>query len=143
MNISKYNNKYNPLYLDKSKWDKDKSHYDKEHIIFYNSKRWKRLRDLTLRSHPLCVRCKKTDRLVSATAVDHLLVFSTRDDPLATDTDNLYSLCYTCHAIVTNREMYMKYKWLQRYKEGESLSSLAQDKYQPIVLMFDEDGYPI
>ena len=143
MNISKYNNKYNPLYLTKSHWDKDKTYWDKEHIIFYNSSRWKRLRDLTLRAHPLCIRCKRTNRLVSATTVDHLLVFKTRDDPLATDNDNLYSLCHTCHAIVTNRENYMKYRWLSMYEDGIPLDTIAKDKYQPIILSVDEDGYPL
>ena len=70
----------------------------------YNSSRWKRLRLHILREHPLCVRCSNAGLTVSADHVDHCIGFTDKHDPLATDRDNLFPLCISCHSEVTIKE---------------------------------------
>jgi len=50
-----------------------------------------------LNKEPLCVFCDKAGRATGATVVDHIV--PVRDDrSRAFDTDNLQSLCATCHS---------------------------------------------
>ncbi len=141
MNLSLYNNKHNPIYANRSKDKKRKKEAFNIKHSFYSTAQWKRLRQLTLRDNPLCVRCDIRGYTKEATVVDHVLVFSDVSDPLATDTDNLRSLCHKCHAVVTNEEMHMRDEWLDRYSKGESIESIAQDKYKKTLDVVDDDGY--
>ena len=149
MNLSKYNGKYNPVYnkyhTEKSNIEKDKNSYREQHIIFYNSKIWSSLRMITLNEHPLCYLCSKSNLLVSADTVDHCLTFKDTNDPLATDSNNLYSLCSKCHSAVTYYEGFNKLKWLRLYSEGATILDIAAIKYNISRLRYnvDEDGYPL
>lgn len=56
---------------------------------------WKRIRDGYVKVHPFCEKCFEEGRLVKVEEVHHKV-------PLAEggthDTDNLISLCHSCHA---------------------------------------------
>lgn len=143
MDLSKLMGTHNPIYANRSKWKKNKAVVLEAKKSFYNSVRWQKLRDQALRSFPLCYRCEVRGYTNQATVVDHILVFENKNDPLATDTDNLRPLCATCHAMVTNKENTMRYKWLKRYKDGESIKSIAKEKYRADIVEVDNDGYRI
>lgn len=63
--------------------------------------RWRRIRLMHLRAHPLCVQCLVAGRTVPATDVDHIT-------PLAHGgthaEDNLQSLCHSCHSRKTAQQ---------------------------------------
>lgn len=63
--------------------------------------RWQRLRQMYLRSHPLCVACEREGRVTAATDVDHIV--PKRWGGQDTD-DNFQPLCHACHSVKTNRE---------------------------------------
>ena len=71
-----------------------------EDRAFYSTQAWRgpngaRMRKL--RADPLCERCKREGRYVSATHVHHKV--EVQDDPSrALDQDNLESLCTSCHS---------------------------------------------
>jgi 5-methylcytosine-specific restriction enzyme A len=68
----------------------------REAHAFYNSARWKKVRAMVLRAHPLCADCTKAGRVVIATEVHH--VKERRDHPeLAYSPENLAGLCKRCH----------------------------------------------
>lgn len=123
--------------------DKDKDTHKNKHIKFYNSTAWSRLRIQQLNEEPLCCMCLKNDKLISADTVDHCLVFSDSNDVLATDSNNLYSLCAGCHASLTKIEYFNRNKWLAMYSSGTSIETIAKIKYKPIHIDVDADGYRI
>lgn len=57
--------------------------------------RWRKIRLMHLRAHPLCIECTAQGLTVAATDVDHIT-------PLAQGgthaSDNLQSLCHSCHS---------------------------------------------
>jgi len=56
--------------------------------------RWRKIRNLYISAHPLCEECLKSNRLVPADEVHHIIppdCGGTHDD------DNLMSLCKSCH----------------------------------------------
>lgn len=67
----------------------------KERNRFYQRVQWKRARAAQLAREPLCRECRKLSKLVAAEVVDHINPISTGIDPY--DTDNLQSLCKSCH----------------------------------------------
>lgn len=71
--------------------------YDKEHLLFYGSAKWKHLRKKILRRDKyMCQRCKRYGRLVEAVEVHH--IEHLEDCPeRAYDPTNLISLCKACH----------------------------------------------
>lgn len=74
---------------------KRQSQYAEAHR-FYNSARWRKLRAMFLRAHPLCVDCEKLERATLATQVHH--VEERRTNPArALDPTNLAGLCARCH----------------------------------------------
>ena len=75
----------------------------REAIRFYGSSRWKKLRQLILDTHPLCVDCESDGVLRQATVVDHVKPRSERPD-LEYHQDNLQGLCKTCHEAKSMRE---------------------------------------
>jgi len=103
--------------------------YQKAHKDFYNSRIWKSLRHEVLTSNPTCYRCSLANRVTAATAVDHMLLFKDKYDPLSTRVDNLFSLCHSCHALITIHERYNNWNALYIYK-GSSLSDIQQLKYK-------------
>lgn len=63
---------------------------------------WRRLRRMHLAEHPLCVHCKQEGRVTVATEVDHIQPLA---DGGTNDSDNLQSLCKSCHSRKTRRAM--------------------------------------
>lgn len=64
--------------------------------------RWRRLRLMFLRAHPLCVECQRVGRVVPATDVDHIV---TKRDGGTDAWDNLQALCHACHSRKTMTEL--------------------------------------
>lgn len=58
-------------------------------------RRWRRLRLMYLREHPLCVECLAAGRTVAATDVDHIVA---KRDGGSDDYTNLQALCHSCHS---------------------------------------------
>lgn len=66
---------------------------------------WSRLRVQALkRDMYLCQSCLKDDRVTPAKDVDHIVPFTSVDDPRRTDIDNLQSLCRSCHNAKTSTQ---------------------------------------
>lgn len=63
--------------------------------------RWRRLRMMYLREHPLCVVCAAEKRIVPATEVDHIVP---KREGGSDDDDNLQALCKVCHSRKTAQE---------------------------------------
>lgn len=68
----------------------------------YDSQRWKRLRKLVLTRDPLCVECRKKNRVTAACHVDHIVSISDGGNPF--DLANLQALCASCHSRKTARQ---------------------------------------
>ena len=81
-----------------------KSYSKPEHAKLYYSRRWKRLRQMFIRYNPLCKDCKDSDIIKEGQVVDHI-------KPVSEDLDgfyvwkNLQTLCRTCHAKKTAKEV--------------------------------------
>lgn len=144
MNLSKWNGLEGKVSyanrITERKGERDAAQVKKD---FYHSAKWLRIRVSVLRDNPLCVRCSMTDYITEATEVDHVLLFSDKHDPLATDTDNLRGLCSSCHSEVTQEEKRRGAEWLRRYERGDSIESIAKNKYKQQQCRVDEDGYPL
>lgn len=71
----------------------------------YNSERWRKARLYFLRLHPLCEceDCKRLDRLVPATVVDHKVPHK-GDYTLFWDTNNWKAMAKRCHDRKTAKE---------------------------------------
>lgn len=93
----------------KKKWiasSKKKTGYKKQHqsenYDFYNSTAWRKLREMHIREHPICVWCLEegrvngTDKLI----VDHIKEIKDGGERL--DGTNLQTLCLSHHNQKTN-----------------------------------------
>jgi 5-methylcytosine-specific restriction protein A len=69
---------------------------------FYDSKAWRDLRAWQLAEHPLCAHCELAGLLVSATVADHII--ERKNGGAELDSDNLQSLCASCHGKKTRRD---------------------------------------
>lgn len=58
--------------------------------------RWQKVRKMYLRENPLCVECLRVGIITPATVVDHINPHRGDQDKLW-DSDNLQSLCESCH----------------------------------------------
>ena len=58
--------------------------------------KWRFMRQLYLRKHPLCMECLKRERLRPATVVDHIVPHR-GDERLFWNEDNWQGLCKSCH----------------------------------------------
>ena len=63
--------------------------------VTYN-RRWRGYRAQYLRQHPVCVMCRETGRINSASVVDHIIPHK-GDYQLFWDKENHQSLCKPCH----------------------------------------------
>src|SRR5665647_2531469 len=61
---------------------------------------WRRIRDKQLAEHPLCEQCKKMDKITPAREVHHIKPLSQGG---TNESDNLMSLCTSCHSEITAR----------------------------------------
>lgn len=68
----------------------------------YNN-RWRKASKAYLKDNPLCVHCKKEDRLTPATEVDHIIPHG-GDMKRFWDKSNWQSLCKKCHSKKTALE---------------------------------------
>lgn len=67
---------------------------------FYDSKAWRRCRQVYLSEHPVCERCQKAGRVSVAVHVHHkkeLTADNYKDPMIALNPDNLEALCFECH----------------------------------------------
>ena len=69
------------------------SHHNAE---FYQSRVWRRLREMQLSEQPLCEECLRQGRQTPAQMVDHIVPINKGGAPL--ERENLQSLCNACHA---------------------------------------------
>jgi 5-methylcytosine-specific restriction enzyme A len=67
-------------------------------------RRWQRVRDQFLSTHPACAACARAGVLEPASQVDHVIPHRGRLE-LFWNWDNLQSLCVRCHARKTQREV--------------------------------------
>lgn len=61
--------------------------------------RWRKLRLMFLRAHPLCELCAQSDRVTPATDVHHKLA---KRKGGTNEWENLQALCKSCHSKITN-----------------------------------------
>ena len=142
LNLSKYNGKAGLVsYANKSKEKKQKKADRSIKQSFYNTAIWSRLRDQQLRESPLCIRCENMGDVVEAEVVDHVLPFIDVNDTLATDSDNLRSICKSCHSYTTIRETRDRKEWHKMYENGSSIDDIALIKYAADKYNVDSDGY--
>ncbi len=64
-------------------------------------RRWEKVRRMHLRREPLCRACRAEDRLQPAVEVDHIVPLGKGGTGT---TENLQSLCKSCHSKKTARE---------------------------------------
>lgn len=76
---------------------------DNKYRDWYSTDLWKRLRLTQLAKEPLCRECARVDIMTPAAVVDHIIPHC-GDWEGFTDTDNLQSLCKSCHDRKTARE---------------------------------------
>ena len=69
---------------------------------FYNSKRWRSLRNYFIQMNPLCATCLRDNNTVSAKVVDHVVPIRLGGSPI--DIKNLQSLCEYHHNQKSGRE---------------------------------------
>jgi 5-methylcytosine-specific restriction protein A len=87
----------NGSYCDRHRKEKAKAYdagRDPQAVKFYNSKRWRNIRQAKLNESPLCERCLSIEkRIEEAVTVDHI------DGNIENNADeNLHSLCLSCHS---------------------------------------------
>ena len=75
-----------------------------DNASFYNSKRWRALRNYFIQKNPICAQCKRDGIIKGAQCVDHIKAISQFGMGVATDINNLQSLCNSCHAKKSSRE---------------------------------------
>lgn len=80
----------------------------KDWASFYNSHKWKTLRQWYMNEHPLCENCLKYSLSTEATDCHHIKPFrlgKSKDDKwdLFTDPNNLMALCQSCHQRIHNK----------------------------------------
>lgn len=65
---------------------------------------WKNLRNAFIEENPLCRHCEERGLMTLATEVDHIRPFQGINDPLRLNSENLQSLCHSCHVTKTYRD---------------------------------------
>jgi 5-methylcytosine-specific restriction protein A len=88
-------------YCSKHKREVNKVRNEMNSKIYNN--RWRKASKAYLKDNPLCVHCKKEDRLTPATEVDHIIPHG-GDMKLFWDKSNWQSLCKKCHSKKTALE---------------------------------------
>lgn len=76
----------------------DRYKRDQQSDKFYHSTAWKKVREIVLKSEPMCRMCK----IKPATIVDHIIPIRKGGEKL--NLENLQPLCHQCHNIKTAAE---------------------------------------
>ena len=83
----------------RSTYVKDKqtafSGMDKGNKHIYNSRQWRKLRQMVLHNQPICVMCEQKNIYTTANTIDHILPIN--KGGAVWSIDNLQSLCSSCH----------------------------------------------
>ena len=100
--------KYCPkhAHLKKTERDHKRRIYDKNrpsYYAWYDSARWKLIRERVLYAFPFCVECAKDGRASMSTIVDHIVPHK-GDVHIFWDLENLQGLCAHCHSVKTSKE---------------------------------------
>ena len=75
-------------------------------VKFYNSKKWRSLRNYYYSMNPLCEECERAGYIIEGRDVDHITPM--RLGGSHTSLSNLQTLCKTCHARKSGRESKIK-----------------------------------
>ena len=84
-----------------------------DNASFYNSKRWRALRNYFIQKNPLCAQCKREGEVKGAQCVDHIKPITMGGSMV--DQKNLQSLCNSCHAKKSGREAAEKRNSIKTY----------------------------
>lgn len=88
-----------PLYsLNKKVSGQWSSNQDK----FYHSQKWRKIRELVLKTNPLCTHCYMQDKYTLATVADHIK--PVRQGGEVWELSNLQGLCEACHNSKSSKE---------------------------------------
>tara|TARA_Y100001973_G_C5109930_1_gene287149 strand:+ start:576 stop:920 length:345 start_codon:yes stop_codon:yes gene_type:complete len=90
-----------------------------DNASFYNSKRWRALRNYFIQKNPLCAQCKRDGKVKGAQCVDHIKPISMGGSMI--DQKNLQSLCNSCHAKKSGREGAEKRNNVKTYKNKKNV----------------------
>lgn len=74
---------------------------DKSTMSFYNSKSWRKLREVKLSMNPFCEHCEALGLLEVGKYIDHIEPLKESPDK-ALKLDNLQTLCVNCNASKTS-----------------------------------------
>ena len=85
-----------------------------DNTSFYNSKRWRSLRNYFIQKSPLCEHCKRDGVITGAQMVDHIKPITMGGSPV--DQKNLQSLCTSCHNSKSGKESAEKRSTQREYK---------------------------
>ena len=122
----------------------DKVAKDKQEI--YNSREWKELRIMKLRTNPLCEECMKQGIVTSARCVHHIVPIETartKDEMkrLAFDVNNLRALCFACHARI-HKELGSNTAKIVRQRAEARQDRWADKLMQRFITPKDDDDDP-
>ena len=96
--------------------EKPKHMREVDNASFYNSKRWRALRNYFIQMNPLCSQCERDGNgPTGAQCVDHIKPISMGGSMVSIS--NLQALCNSCHAIKSGRESAEKRNKIKIYKK--------------------------
>ena len=96
--------------------EKPKHMREVDNASFYNSKRWRALRNYFIQMNPLCSQCEGDGNgPTGAQCVDHIKPISMGGSMVSIS--NLQALCNSCHAIKSGRESAEKRNKIKIYKK--------------------------
>jgi len=81
-------------------WLQGSQQNSKERLVrnkFYNTTRWRKLRSMFIKEHPLCVECNGIGQVV-----DHIIAIRLGGEELSWE--NLQTMCHRCHNIKSGKE---------------------------------------
>ena len=76
----------------------DKFYRDQESKKFYQSARWRKVKEMKLARDPICETCLQAGKTVEADMVHHMIPI--KKGMKKVDLDFLVSLCHPCHQAV-------------------------------------------
>lgn len=85
-------------------WLQGSQQHSKERIernAFYQTGQWRKLRNMFIKTQPLCIECGSVGQVV-----DHITPIRLGGDPL--DMENLQTLCHRCHNSKSGKEAHKR-----------------------------------